>query len=116
MKEIVINRCYGGFGLSREAVLRFNELSEDIKIPYLDWPSGEMGRIGYTEKGSLLPGYQYDVSRDHPILIKVVKELKKKASGPFADLKIVKIPDDVQWEVTEYDGMEMIEEVHRSWY
>ena len=40
-------------------------------------------------------------------------------SGPFgfaANLKIVEVPDDVNWEVVQYDGLEHIAEKHRTWY
>ncbi len=30
-------------------------------------------------------------------------------------MQIVEIPDDVDWEVMEYDGMEHIAEKHRTW-
>jgi hypothetical protein len=48
-------------------------------------------------------------------LIKVVKKLGKKANGRFANLKIIKIPDGIEWEITEYDGLEIVEEEHKSW-
>lgn len=53
--------------------------------------------------------------RDDPDLIKVVEELGVKANGSHAELEIVKIPDDVDWVIGEYDGMETVEEKHRSW-
>lgn len=53
--------------------------------------------------------------RDDPILIKVVEELGKEANGRCAELKIVEIPDGVEWEIDEYDGVESVEEKHRSW-
>lgn len=56
-----------------------------------------------------------DLKRDDPLLIKVVEELGHKADGRCAELKIVEIPDDVEWEIDEYDGSETIEEKHRSW-
>ena len=33
----------------------------------------------------------------------------------YAELKIVEVPDDVVWEIDEYDGLESISEVHRRW-
>jgi len=48
-------------------------------------------------------------------LIAVIEELGDKANGRFAKLKIVEIPDDVEWEIHEYDGLEHIAEVHRTW-
>jgi len=49
------------------------------------------------------------------LLIKVVKKLGKKASGFCANLKIVKIPDDIEYKIEEYDGLESVEEKHKSW-
>ena len=53
--------------------------------------------------------------RDDPALVKTVMDLGKKANGKHAELKIVEIPDDVDWEITEYDGLEQVEEKHRIW-
>jgi hypothetical protein len=39
----------------------------------------------------------------------------EKSSGVYAELKIVDIPDDVEWEIDEYDGKEWVAEVHRTW-
>ena len=33
----------------------------------------------------------------------------------YAELKIVEIPDDVNWYVEEYDGKEHVAELHRVW-
>lgn len=56
-----------------------------------------------------------ELDRNDPELVKVVKLLKKEANGMCASLKVVKIPDGVEWEVEEYDGMEHIAEVHKTW-
>ena len=89
--KIVINSDYGGFGLSKEAIKLYNERSE-TKIEH-DW----------------------DVERDDPILVQVVEELGEEAEDAFAALKIVEIPDGIDWDIEEYDGMEWIAEVHRTW-
>lgn len=57
----------------------------------------------------------HNIKRDDLDLIKIVKELGKEANGRCAELKIVKIPSDVEWEIDEYDGLETIDEKHRSW-
>lgn len=56
-----------------------------------------------------------DEVRAAPELVQVVEELGEKASGSFANLVVVDVPDDVDWVIEEYDGYETIEEVHRSW-
>lgn len=94
MRKIVINSCFGGFGLSDKAFKKFKELKT------LD--------AGLKE-------HQVELHRDDPILVHIVEELGEAANGGYAKLKVVEIPDDVVWEVTEYDGWESVEEVHRSW-
>jgi hypothetical protein len=54
-------------------------------------------------------------NRTCPKLIQVVEELGEKANGQFAKLRIIEIPDGVDWEIDEYDGSEKVEEKHRSW-
>jgi len=67
---------------------------------------------------------KYDLSRrpenrSDPKLIQVVEELggehRTGASGQCAELKIIEIPDDIEYGIDEYDGMETVHEVHRSW-
>ena len=89
--KIVINKYYGGLGLSDKALDRYNELAGS--------------NIQYT----------FDIARNDPILVQVVETLGIEANDQFAKLHIVDIPDDVQWQIDEYDGMESVEEVHRSW-
>jgi hypothetical protein len=72
--------------------------------------------VGRYEKTNTLYFSDRDIKRDDPLLIQVVKELKKKANGDFAKLKVVNIPDGVEWEIEEYDGWEHIAEKHRTWH
>lgn len=55
------------------------------------------------------------IPRDDPFLAKVVDELGHAASGRHADLKVVDVPADVDWEIAEYDGNEWVAEKHRTW-
>jgi hypothetical protein len=49
-------------------------------------------------------------------LIKVIEKLgSEKASGACAKLEIVEIPDGVDWEIDDYDGIESIHEKHQVW-
>jgi hypothetical protein len=93
IQRIVINDCYGGFGLSEEATQRYKELAG---ITNGDWS-------------------YYDVVRDDPYLVQVVRELGHRANGAHASLKIVEVPAGVEWHVAEYDGNEWVAENHRSW-
>jgi hypothetical protein len=53
--------------------------------------------------------------RDDPLLVQVVEELGAAASGSCADLKVVEVPDGVDWTIDEYDGNEWVAERHRTW-
>jgi hypothetical protein len=94
MIKIVINNCHGGFGLSDEAHNRFRE-NKGITDPY---------------------HFAGDIPRDDPDLIRIVEEMGEEANGECAKLKIVEIPDDVNWYVEEYDGCEWVAERHRTWH
>ena len=90
--KVVINRCYGGFGLSDEVFSRYNAIT---------------GKNYQAE---------YEIQRSDPVLIQVIEELGLEASGGlFSKLKIVEIPDGISWFVSDYDGMEHIAEHHRTW-
>jgi hypothetical protein len=39
----------------------------------------------------------------------------ESTNSNFATLKIVEIPDDVDWIIQEYDGTEWVAERHRTW-
>ncbi len=54
-------------------------------------------------------------NREHPLVVRVVEELGDDANGDCARLKIVEIPADVEYEVSEYDGMEHIAQTHQTW-
>lgn len=100
--KVVVNRCFGGFGISRKAAEfmaeRGNqEAKEKIESTCSYW------------YGSL-----YDTARNDPVLVAAVEALGKEANGPYAELEVVEIPDGIEWEIDEYDGNERVEEVHRS--
>jgi hypothetical protein len=38
-----------------------------------------------------------------------------EANGRFSELKVVDIPDDVEWQIDEYDDLEWVAEKHRTW-
>ena len=120
--KIIINVCFGGFGLSNEA---FNWLVQNKGWRITDYsddggykdPTAEIvrhryhGDTEYSYSSTLDDG----VIRRHPDVIEAVETLGDKADGEFAELKVVNIPDDIEWEIEYYDGNEHIAEKHRTW-
>ena len=92
--KVVINECHGGFNLSPEALLLYRE------------------RANVPED---FPLYAWQIPRNDENLINVVEEMNHESWGQFAKLRIVEIPDDVESEIAEYDGVEWVAEKHRKW-
>ena len=112
--KIVINKCYGGFGLSEEAVLLYAKKKGLNLIVQRD-KGLKINHYYLNEKKDGNYFSERDIQRNDPILIEVVNELGEKADGFCSELKIVEIPDDVEWIIEEYDGKEWIAEDHRRW-
>ena len=89
--KIVINREFGGFGLSEDA------LDE------------------YCERKGINDILLHDIPRDDPILVEVVEEMGSNANGRYSVLKVVEVPDEVNWVIEETDGLEWVAERHRTW-
>ena len=139
--KVVINRCYGGFGLSHEAVMRYFEIKgitvypEQGKDHWKFWTywtvkpedrietkEGESfyamsmeDRRAYNAEHSAQTVYPREIERHDSALVQVVEEMGSKADGEYAELAVVEIPDDVDYVVEEYDGMEHVAEAHRTW-
>ena len=105
--KVVINRCFGGFGLSIDAWKRLDEATNNRSI------------VGQDEEGC----HYCPRIRADPALVQIVEEMGEAAGGPHAELKVIEIPDDVKWYIEEYErqllklqyGIEHIAEVHRTW-
>ncbi len=156
--KVAINACFGGFGLSPQAMKRLAELkgrecyffTQDIKAgldsPYIpatieslgdamffsafsipnpnevlvglsDWNGGTLeDRKAANKQYEAVSISPREYERNDPDLITVIEELGEAANGKCADLKIVDIPDDVKFDIEEYDGSEHVAEQHRTWY
>jgi hypothetical protein len=118
MKKIVINTSYGdpcdgGFAISHRALVRLRELGQQHAladtsyVPY--WPSGvSAGDAKFNRCGVGIP-------RDDGKLIQVIEELGDAANGHGAMLKIVEVPDDVEWLLERSGAVEHVSEPHRTW-
>ena len=161
-RSIVINRCYGGFSLSKRAVARLAELqgrkvyffrhvfrllgSDDDRDSWVRttmsdgrrWRAVDTADLSKVNKilsspsnwntmtmeektahNTLYNKHVFETrpdKRDDPLLVQVVKELGRAASGECAKLVIVEIPDDAEWEIEEYNGVEWVAEKHRTWH
>lgn len=92
MTKVVINTCFGGFGLSDKALDLYKTLTNKQEEVF-DW----------------------EIKRDCPYLVEVVDALGSEASARYANLKVVNIPEDTSWYISDYDGIETIHEHHRTW-
>jgi len=89
--KVVINKCYGGFGLSEKAIELYKKLSGEQNV------------------------YDFCIPRTDKHLIEVIEQLGKDANNEYSNLAIVEIPDGIEYEIDDYDGMETIHEHHRTW-
>ena len=141
--KVVINNCYGGFSLSKEGMQRYCDI-KGIKcwievykkftsmglytcwiVPPEDRIEDKEGeafyamsmedRRAYNKARSAQEIYCRDIARDDPALVQLVEENAELYAGRCAELKVVEIPDDVEWTIEEYDGNEWVAEVHRTW-
>ena len=84
MTKVVYNNCYGGFGLSRKAVILGQKLANDP-----NWCGNSLARTD-------------------SILVAVVEQLGKKANGKHASLAIEEVPKGTAYRIDEYDGYESV--------
>lgn len=138
--KIVINSEFGGFGLSDKAVEYWAKLSNRVLYKHHD--GSFYGSIfttipecDYKELEDIIADesahpktklaakiardaaffWPRDIPRDDLKLVEVVEVLGSEANGFSAVLKVVEIPDNVDWQVMEYDGIEWVAEKHRTW-
>lgn len=141
--KVVINKCYGGFELSVEALewlyehkadcvelyqcTEFFQNVKEIKECIEKYEDFKQNPKPIRERPWNLVALTPDKlnvicfkdndekNRSDPTLIKCVETLKEKSFGSHAKLEIINIPDDIDFEIDEYDGIESIHEKHRSW-
>ncbi len=139
--KVAINRCWGGFGISNDALLALIAMkSKSVTAEPISGYSGpewlEQTRKEYSipfkagfTKHEYIDGVLvkddivYHIENDndpefraHPDLISVIERMgAKRASSHLAELVIVEIPSNVEFKIDDYDGMEKVCEAHREW-
>ena len=119
--KVAINRCFGGFGISNIAFekllerkgIAFDKVPAKYPIPGNDFDYYKAGSEHSDE--TYLSEYEFYDQRNDPDLIAVIEELGKDSWGWASELAILDIPDDVEWHISEYDGLEHVAENHRTW-
>lgn len=100
-RKVVYNRCYGGFGLSEEACIKYLKLKGMTPVVY---ESGAFKFVRAKEDDSWSKG---NIERHDPILVQVVEEMGRKANGNYANLVVEEV--DGPYRIDDYDGMESIQ-------
>lgn len=129
--KVVINKCFGGFGLSEKAMKTLYDLDSKVvrtttqdkyfgtRRPDAEYRSKQIKlfELALTDSGDIIQlNDSYDNKyRSDPHLVKVVEDLGEESWGAHAELKVVEIPDGVSYCIKEYDGNEHIAEEHRTW-
>lgn len=99
--KIVINSCFGGFGLS-------DECSKAL--------GGVRYETGQSHYYAFLDDKLKTNLRTNPKLIELMETKGSKwCSGEFAELKVIEIPDGINYYISDYDGIETVEKAHRTW-
>ena len=143
--KIILNKCYGGFGFSAlayemylksigkecyfyiQSKYNYSDGIEEYKKISTQQADVDKTHICFyclnKDVGDVTNKFSNEWHvhlRDENIrkdknMIEIVEKLGKQANGKHAELEIVEIPDDMEWTIEEYDGIESLHEIHRSW-
>ena len=135
--KVVINKSTGGFGLSFQAIEEYCRKKEKNLYYYVEeiGPPNEYFKTEFPEKYFLnhvhfstkdYGDWTFRIEKKHrinikkidrtdPDLINIIEKMGETANSKYSKLKIVEIPDNVNWRISEYDGQEKIREVARIW-
>lgn len=136
--KVILNKCYGGFGVSQEAyelyakkkgieIFSYKLECRNDKPIYRKTDMGSsIFTITFTKDFGDCVELSDDNSekyilelcsnhREDPVLIEVVEELGDRANSPFSKLVVVDIPDGMEYEIDDYDGVETLHQKVEKW-
>ena len=137
MKKVILNKCFGGFGLSKEAyelyakkkgISVFHYTQENLKKEIYTYATDDNRTFDFyftKDFGDNVYISDEDFKkyflkldekfREDKTLIEVVEELGEKANAFYSNLKIVEIPDDLDYVIDNYDGIETLHQKVQEW-
>jgi len=122
--KIAINRYYGGFGINNKVAKILKEKGVNVTFvgEYYKDGSGPKTKFGeeefhhFSNDDFNIENDNYYAWRTDKRLIDAIEQIGEKQSGTrLSEISIVYIPDNIEWEIDEYDGIETVHEKHRSW-
>ena len=136
--KVILNKCYGGFGISKAGYeLYAKKKGIEIFAYKLEcvndkpiYRKTDIGSSIFTITFTKDFGDYIELSddnsekyflelrsnhREDPVLIEVVEELGERANGPFSKLVVVDIPDGMEYEIDDYDGVETLHQKVKKW-
>ena len=107
MAKIVINRCYGGFGVSKNGTL---EILRRKGLFVVADNSEEFGYSYLASDGNEYHNFYFEDKRDDPELISAIEELGSEfMSSKSANLAIAEYDEEnFTYSIDEYDGYESL--------
>lgn len=131
--KVILNKCFGGFDVSDEAyhlyakkkgVKLYRYQVETDGYHKTDKVDGYGSYFTKDFGDKVADGKDFDWDyclyldeghREDPVLVEVVEELGDKASGFYGKLKVVEIPDGLNYVIDDYDGIETLHEDVPIW-
>ena len=137
MKKVILNKCFGGFGVSKEAyelyakkkgIDVFHYTQKNLKNEIYTYATDDNRSFDFyftKDFGDNVYISDEDFKkyflnldenfREDKTLIEVVEELGEKANTFYSNLKIVEIPDDLDYVIDNYDGIETLHQKVQEW-
>ena len=137
MKKVILNKCFGGFGVSKDAyelyakkkgISVFHYTQKNLKKEIYTYATDDNRSFDFhftKDFGDNVYISNEDFKkyflnldenfREDKTLIEVVEELGEKANTFYSNLKIVEIPDDLDYVIDNYDGIETLHQKVQEW-